>query len=304
MLKLSIVIVNYNTRDLLEELLSFLSEAKYSFSFEVIVVDNNSPDGSSNMIRNNYPNMHLICNSENTGFARACNMGIECTCGEYVLFLNPDTKILDDALQTLVLFLDTHAQAGVVSGRVVYPDMTDQGVARKFPTPMNSIFGRKSVLTRIFPNNKYAHTYLTCLQYESGHPFEVDWVSGACLMVRKQILDDVGFFDEKFFMYWEDADLCYRIKEKGWKVFCVANAIIIHYEGKSTGKKKAHLIVEFNKSAYHYYRKHHIKRLLGVKNLIALLGLTTRTMALLFINICKQKKYGTYKGIGFYEKSQ
>jgi N-acetylglucosaminyl-diphospho-decaprenol L-rhamnosyltransferase len=279
MLKLSIIIVSYNSRAVLEELLNFLSTAKYAFGFEVIVIDNKSVDCTADMIRDNYPGIYLICNDKNVGFSGACNKGIGYARGEYALFLNPDTKIIGDALQKLVLCLDTHADAGVVTGRVVYPDMTDQGVAR--------IFGRHSILTKLFPNNKYSRTYLTSRQHESWNPFEVDWVSGACLMVRKQILDDVGPFDEKFFMYWEDADLCYRIKKRGWRVFCVADAIIIHYEGKSSGKKTARLIIEFHKSAYHYYRKHHIKNTFGLKNLFALVGLTARALVLLLANSCQ-----------------
>ena len=137
---------------------------------------------------------------------------------------------------------------------------------------MNAVFGRHSILTRLFPNNKYSRRYLACPQHRSDEPFEIDWVSGACLMARKHVLDDVGLFDEKFFMYWEDADLCYRIKQEGWKVYCVPDATIIHYEGKSAPPKKGRLIVEFNKSVYYYYRKHHIQYALGLRNMVALFG--------------------------------
>lgn len=303
MLKLSIVIVSYNTKALLEESLDFLSKAEYSFDFEIIVVDNNSRDGCSEMVKSNYHGVRLICNNENVGFARACNTGIKQACGKYVLFLNPDTKIVNGALEKLTRFLDTHGETGVVTARVVHPDMTDQGVARTFPTPMSAVFGRRSILTGLFPNNRWSRKYLTSRQHKSDEPFEADWVSGACLMVRKQILDEVGLFDEKFFMYWEDADLCYRIKEKGWKVYCVADATIIHYEGKSTGRKTARLIVEFNKSVYYYYRKHYIHSSYGLKNLAALSGLVIRTLILLLINSCRMN-CGKKKKIVAYEKNQ
>jgi GT2 family glycosyltransferase len=293
--KLSIIIVSYNSRAVLEELLASLCGAERALDFEVIVVDNRSVDSTVDMMRRKYPAIHLICNDRNMGFASACNKGVECARGEYVLFLNPDTRIVDDALQKLVLCLDSHPKAGVVTGRLVYPDMTDQGVARTFPQPLNSIFGRHSILTRLFPNNRYSLTYLASRQHESRDLFEVDWVSGACLMVRKQILDDVGSFDGKFFMYWEDADLCYRIKERGWKVLCQPDAIVVHYEGKSSGGKTARTIVEFHRSVYRYYRKHHVRYTLGPKNLLALVGLTTRALVLLSANavrraIAKERK--------------
>ncbi len=122
-------------------------------------------------------------------------------------------------------------------------------------------------------------------------PFEVDWVSGACLMVRRDVLEEVGFLDEGFFMYWEDADLCFRIKQKGWKVFCVPQATVVHYEGKSGHTKISNrLIIEFNKSVYHYYRKHHIKRFFDLMNFIAIFGLTLRTLLLLSANIFRAGK--------------
>jgi len=303
MIKLSIVIVSYNTKSLLDDLLGNLSKTKYPFDSEIIVIDNNSEDSSVEMIRKNFSDIHLVCNDKNAGFAGACNQGIKCARGEYILFLNPDTKIIGDSLNKMILFLDTHPEAGVVTGRLVYPDMTDQGVARTFPRPMNAVFGRHSILTRFFPDNKYSRTYLASRQNKSANSFEVDWVSGACLLARKQALEDAGYFDENFFMYWEDADLCYRIKEKGWKVFCVADAIIIHYEGKSTGKKTARLIVEFHKSAYYYYRKNYIKKSFGLKNMFAIFGLTARTLILLAANSFRANNFRKEKGVGIYEKT-
>jgi len=287
MLKLSIIIVNYNTKGFLRELLNSLYETKCHFSFEIIVVDNNSQDGSSEMLHKDYPQVRVINNDKNVGFARANNLGIRLSKGEYILLLNPDTKIIDDSLQKLVSFLDAHAEAAVVAGRVVYPDLTDQGVARMFPTPMNAIFGRNSLFTRFFPHNKYSGRYLASRRHQSDEPFEVDWVSGACLMARKSVLEEVGLLDEGFFMYWEDADLCYRIKQKGWKIYCVPGAMVVHYEGKSGEASTSRLIVQFNKSVYYYYRKHHIKHSFELINLLAIFGLTLRALVQLTANACK-----------------
>jgi GT2 family glycosyltransferase len=248
------------------------------------------------MVRRDFPDVRLIENKENVGFAKANNIGLEMARGDYVLLLNSDTKALEDAIPKMVTFLDTYPDVAVVSGRLVYPDFSDQGVARTFPTPMNAVFGRRSILTKLFPNNKYSRKYMVSRQNQSDKPFEVDWVSGACLMVRKEVLDEIGLLDDGFFMYWEDADLCYRIKQNDWKVFCVPEAVVIHYEGKSSlGKNSSRLIIEFNKSAYRYYRKHHIKNLFGLKNLLAVSGLTARTLILLIGNTFKSSIFGKKK---------
>jgi GT2 family glycosyltransferase len=284
--KLSIVIVNYNTKILLHQCLSSLYDQKHPFSFDVIVVDNNSNDGSVDMVMEIFPHVYLIENKENMGFARANNTGLKMARGEHVFLLNSDTKMIADALDKLVDFLDRHKEAAVVSPRVIYPDFSDQGVARTFPTPINALFGRRTILTRLFPNNRYSKKYLVSRRHGSNEPFQVDWVSGACLMVRRKIIEEIGYLDEKFFMYWEDADLCYRIKQRGWRIYCVPQAKVIHYEGKSSHTKLSNrLIIEFNKSVYRYYRKHHIKRFFDFKNVVAIFGLTLRTIVLLGINM-------------------
>jgi len=288
MATLSVIIVNYNTKNFLRQCLASLYRMEPSFDFETIVVDNHSHDGSIALVRKDFPRVHLIENIENVGFAKANNMGIALARGKYVLLLNSDTQVIGDALEKLISFLDTHLDVAVVTPRLVYPDLSDQGAARTFPTPVNVLFGRKSHLTRLFPNNRYSRKYLLSCVSTSHEPFEVDWVSGACLMVRKKVIEQVGPLDEMFFMYWEDVDLCFRIKQKGWKVYCVPGAVTIHYEGKSvTGKIRTRCIIEFNKGAYLYYRKHHINSYFEIMNFVALLGLSLRTLVLLGINAVK-----------------
>lgn len=292
--KLSTIIVNYNTEAYLKQCLHSVYSSESRLNLEVIVVDNNSHDGSRRMIKRDFPQVRLIENDENPGFARGNNIGIAAACGEYILLLNSDTEIVDDALGKMSAFLDKHLEVAVVTSRLIYPDFTEQGVARKFPTPMNALFGRRSLLTRLFPRNRFSQGYLISRTHVSSKiPFEVDWVSGACLMVRKHVLQSVGNLDEGFFMYWEDADLCFRIKQEGWKVYCVPDAVVVHYEGKSSHHKMNNrLIVEFNKSAYRYYRKHHIRSSFHVMNLLAFVGLALRTLLLLSANICKRKPLG------------
>lgn len=290
MVTLSIIIVNYNTEDFLKQCLTSLYAQQHSFTFETIVVDNHSHDESVTMIRKDFPGVRLMENRDNGGYATANNMGMELARGKYYLLLNSDTKIMGDALERLVSFLDRHGNVAVVTARLVYPDFSDQGVARTFPTPMNGLFGRRSLLTRLFPNNRYSKRYLLSHRHPSNEPFEVDWVSGACLMVKKEAIREVGPLDERFWMYWEDADLCYRIKQEGWKVYCVPEAVVIHYEGRSGSEgTSSRCIIEFNKSAYRYYRKHHIKSPFEMMNFAAVIGLSLRTMMLLARKIIRER---------------
>jgi N-acetylglucosaminyl-diphospho-decaprenol L-rhamnosyltransferase len=287
--KLSIIIVNYNTKDYLEECLESIRSQGYGFGVETIVVDNNSCDGSREMLRSRFPEVRLVENCENEGFARACNRGITAARGFYILLLNSDARLSEGALTRLSGFLDRTPGVGVVSGRLVYPDYFDQGVARKFPSPINALFGRRSLMTKLFPNNRFSRKYMLSRNHDSGEPFAVDWVSGACMMIRRQVIEEIGLLDEGFFMYWEDADFCFRAKERGWKVFCVPDAIVVHHEGKSAGRRDGRLIVEFNRSAYRYYRKHHVSSSITAMNFVALLGLTLRTVVLLGANMLKRK---------------
>ncbi len=289
MVTLSIIIVNYNSKHFLLQCLASLYTQQPSFTFETIVVDNHSNDDGVTMVREHFPGVRLIENRENIGFARASNIGIGVARGKHYLLLNSDTKVTGDALEKLVTFLDSHPDVAVVTARLVYPDLSDQGVARSFPTPMNGLFGRRSLLPRLFPNNRYSKRYLLSHGHLSNESFEVDWVSGACLMVKKEAIREVGPLDERFWMYWEDADLCYRIKQKGWKVYCIPEAVVIHYEGKSVSKRtSSRCIIEFNKSVYRYYRKNHIRSSFEMMNFVAILGLTLRTLVLLGINIIKE----------------
>jgi len=293
---LSIIIVSYNTKKLLYQCLSSLFAREYPIPIETIVVDNDSQDGSAAMVRETFTKVRLIENKENVGFSRANNMGLEIARGDYILLLNSDTKVLGDALTNLVTFLDMHPDVAVVSGRIVYPDFSDQGVARTFPTPLNAFFGRTTLLNRLFPNNRFSRKYLLSRMHTSNTPFEVDWVSGACLMVRKKVLEEVGLLDEKFFMYWEDADLCFRIKHKGWRIFCTPEAKVIHYEGKSTNRKSSNrLIIEFNKSAYRFYRKHYLRSSFEIMNFVAIFGLAFRALVMIGINMIREKE-GSHNG--------
>lgn len=281
MTTLSIILVSYNARQFLQTCLRTILVGAYPWPLEILVVDNASSDGSAELVQSRFPSVTLIPAGKNLGFAKANNLAFASAHGDYLLLLNTDTEVQGDALVRLVRFLDQHPEAGIVSGRLVYPDLRDQGVARTFPTPMNALFGRRSLLTRLFPNNRYARQYLLSRRHSTATPFEADWVSGACLLFRRRLLEQLGGLDERFWMYWEDADFCYRAKQGGWRVFCVPEAVVVHHEGRSSGGRgNWKTIVEFNRSAYRYYRKHYLKPR-HPATVLAAVFLSMRTVALL-----------------------
>ena len=173
-----------------------------------------------------------------------------------LLLLNPDTLVTPGALDQMVDFLDSEPRAGAVGPKLLNPDGSDQGTARSFPTPAAAVFGRRSPVTRAFPRNRFSKRYLSGRDHAGSEPFEVDWLSGACLMVPRRVADQVGVLDEAYFMYWEDADWCRRIKLAGYSVHCVASSEVVHDEGARRGAS-AQQVRWFHQSAYRYWAKHH-----------------------------------------------
>lgn len=291
MVDLSISIVNYNTKDLLRKCLESIYESIEKINFEVFVFDNNSNDGTAEMLKEEFPQVKLIENHQNIGLSKANNKVFQSARGKYLLLLDSDTIVLSSALHTMSNFLDTYSEVGVVGGKILNPDYTVQGTARSFPTPINAFFGRRSRLTRAFPDNRFSRKYLTCLSKDSTEPFEVDWVSAACLMFRRKIIEQIGLMDEDFFVYWVDADWCKRIKDAGWKIYYLPQAKVIHMERYKTGQKVSNkMIIDFHKGVYHFYRKHYAKSILNPMSHVALIGLIIRGTILLMVNAFRSNK--------------
>ncbi len=291
MIDLSISIVNYNTKDLLKKCLESIYENTEKINFEVFVFDNNSNDDSVDMLREDFPQVKLIESHQNIGLSKANNKVFQSARGKYLLLLDSDTIVLSSALSIMASFLDTYSEVGVVGGKILNPDYTVQGTARSFPTPINAFFGRRSRLTRAFPNNRFSRKYLTCLNKDSMEPFEVDWVSAACLMFRRKIIEQIGLMDEDFFVYWVDADWCKRINDAGWKVYYLPRAEIIHMERYKIGQKISNkMIIDFHKGVYHFYRKHYAKSIFNPMSLVALIGLSIRVAILLMVNTFRGNK--------------
>lgn len=254
-MKLSIIIVNYNVKYFLEQCLHSVRKAISGLDAEVFVVDNNSVDGSIEMMHEKFPEVKFIENKDNVGFSKANNQGINLSSGEYVLLLNPDTLVEDDTFTKVVEFMDEHPDAGglgvkMVDGKGHFLPESKRGL----PTPsvaFYKIFG----LASVFPKSKiFGKYHLGYLNKEEIH--EVEILSGAFMLLRKSVLDKIGLLDEAFFMYGEDIDLSYRIIKAGYKNYYFPNTRIIHYKGESTKKGSVNYVVVFYNAMIIFARKH------------------------------------------------
>ena len=252
---LSIVMVSYNTRDLMEQALRTVIEASAGLEVEIFVVDNASRDGSADMVEAKFPEVHLIRNSDNVGFAAGNNVAFRRGCGRHVLLLNSDTIVRPDTLRCLVEFLDTHPQVGAAGCKILNPDGTLQLESRRgFPTP-TAAFCKLVGLSKLFPNNpRLARYNLTFL--DPDEVSEVDALSGSCMMVRRSVMEEVGLLDEAYFMYGEDLDWCYRMSQAGWKIYYVPHTEIIHFKGESGRAEEMRIQYQKNRAMAIFVRKH------------------------------------------------
>lgn len=254
---LSIIIVNYNVKYFLEQCLCSVKKAIDKIEAEVIVVDNNSTDGSMDYIRPKFPWVKFITNQKNEGFSKANNLALSEAKAKFILFLNPDTIVAEDSFEKCISFLETHPGVGsvgvkMIDGRGDYLKESKRG----FPTPWVS-FCKLSGLTALFPRTKlFAGYYLGYLSEKRNQ--EIDVISGAYMFVKKNVLNNVGGFDEQFFMYGEDIDLSYRIQQAGYKNYYLAETTIIHFKGEST--KKDYKNVKLFYSAMILFARKHFSR--------------------------------------------
>jgi GT2 family glycosyltransferase len=255
---LSVVIVNWNAGRALDDCLASLFASKPVGALEVLLVDNASTDGSQARAVRDYPGIKILQNAENRGFAPGANQGLESAVGELILLLNPDAVLQPSTILLLVDFMNEHPEAAVVGPRLLNPDGTVQGSARRDPSPWTGLFGRDAPVTRLFPNNPVSRRELPNLCHAGDAPLEVDWISGACLLVRRAAYEQVGGLDERFFLFWEDADWCRRFRRAGWKVYYLPTAVGAHRVGVSRAQRPMRSAIDFHRSAYRFYRKHHL----------------------------------------------
>ncbi len=255
-MKLSVIIVNYNVEHFLEQCLNSVFASRHDFAVEVIVVDNNSVDGSVEMLQEKFPQVKLIANKDNRGFSKANNQGIRIARGEYILLLNPDTVVEPDTFSKVVAFMDEHPEAGglgvkMLDGKGNFLPESKRGL----PTPA-AAFYKMFGLSKIFPRSKrFAAYHQGHLSKDEVHEIEV--LSGAFMLMRKSVLDKVGLLDEDFFMYGEDIDLSYRIIKGGYKNYYFPETRIIHYKGESTKKNTVNYVYVFYNAMVIFARKHY-----------------------------------------------
>ncbi len=278
---LSIIIVSYNVRDFLAQTLRSVQKATHSIPAEILVVDNHSEDGSPHMVATEFPQVRLIRNSQNVGFARANNQALSLARGKFLVLLNPDTIVQEDTFEKLIQFFDTHADAGMAGCKILNPDGSLQLACRRsFPTPWVA-FTKLVGLSALFPKSrlfgKYNLTYLN-----PDEVTEVDAISGSFMMVRRETYQQVGPLDERFFMYVEDLDWCYRVKKAGWKIYYVPETKIVHYKGASSEKGDRETLVLFYRAMLQFVQKHFRGRYLFLPQWFLISGIGIR-LALSFL---------------------
>lgn len=278
---LSIIIVNYNTKDLLQRCLESVFASRTDFLLEVIVSDNGSTDGSIEMIRSRFPAVKLIENNANLGFSKGNNVAIRQVGGRLVLLLNSDTEVTADNLDLSIKYMDEYSEVGAMGCKVLLADGTlDKASRRNFPNPWNSFL-------RLFGFRKFS-------DYNVEGPMdqeaEVDSVVGAYMMLPKNVIDKVGLLDEEYFMYGEDLDWCFRIKQAGYKVIYYPKPEVLHFKYGSAQTVPFKTIRMAHDAMKIFYRKHYAEKYNWLFNQIVYLGITLRMYLVLFVNLFRKKK--------------
>ncbi len=256
-MKVSIIIVSYNTAELLRDCLASLQEKVVGVDYEVIVVDNNSSDESVALVRRHFPSITVVCNCQNAGFARANNQGYALSRGDYILLLNSDTLIQAKAIERLVGFMDRHLDVAIVGPKLLNSDGSLQAQCRRrFPKLINSL-AYVSGLSRLFPKSRMLNSYIM----EDVDPLrdhEVEAVSGACMLVRRKVVDEVGgLLDEAYFMHFEDIDLCFRCHTRKYGIWYLHDAEVVHLKGQSSKFRRHGVRKDFFDSALIYLAKNY-----------------------------------------------
>jgi len=327
--QLTISIVSYNTKALLNNCLDSIYKNIKNISFEVIVVDNNSTDGTIEMLEEKFPRIKLIKNKENVGFAKANNQAILKSRGKYFLLLNSDTVVLPGSIEKMMEFMDSNLEAGAVSCRLIFPDGSPQPWINVYSNMGTNLWiillrvfqvkrliskpGWRRFLIKYFKRilGKAINSYFDC--YRNGQVIrEVDFGSGACLLVRREVIEKVGLLDENFFMYYEDADWCIRIKRAGWKIYFLSNVKIIHYEGKSSNDLIWRISPPRYKSACYFFKKYYGRKSVVLLKVLVIGSLTMQIGLWIFWRLLSNNReemkrelisYGEIIKISFIQRS-
>lgn len=258
---LTIGIVSYNNKELVRKCISSIYDSQPEISYEIILVDNNSADGTVQDIKKEFSEVKIIENATNLGFAAANNRAISESKSRYFLMLNPDTVVLKDSLDNLVRFMDSHPEAGAAGPKLLNEDGTTQHSCKKF-LDLKTAFFIDTLAGLLFPNFEKRYRMN---DFNYGKTAEVDQPMGACLLVRRETINKVGLLDERFFFFFEEVDWCYRIKKSGWKIFFVHNSEVFHYKGQGyKDENVSERIFLWHKGKYKFIEKHYGKFASGV----------------------------------------
>ena len=273
---LSCIIVNYKNSEPLKDCLASLYQTAQRIDFETIIIDNSENDLGLQPLKELYPKAQFVSNSSNVGFAKANNQAAKIAQGKVLIFLNPDTILSDQAIDSMYRYYCSHTETGVLGPKVVDPEGSLQYSCRRYPTLWTGLFNRYSILSRLFPENRFTSQYLM-RDFDHNEIRQVDWLSGCCLMVSKSTFENSHGFDENYFLFNEDVDLCRTIKQAGKEVIYFPEATIIHQVSTSNSKTTARVIIQRHLGMMHYFKKYHGQNLLtrGVINFfISLRGIT------------------------------
>jgi GT2 family glycosyltransferase len=293
---ISICILTYKACEFLKNCLVSIYQQSSVLPFEVIVVDNHSMDGTLEMLRNEFPAVRWVENQCNDGYTRPMNQALQMASGQYLVQLNPDTIIHPGAIDTLVDFMRSHPDAGIVTPKVLNRDGTLQKQCRRSAARPWDTFTYFSGLARRYPKNpRYAGYLMTYLDEDEVN--EVEAVSGSCMMIRRETIDQIGFLDELFFAYQEDADFCFRARKAGWKIYYVPDAKIIHFGGQGGSKVEVYRsIYHWHRSYFLYYRKNLARDYFFLGNWLFYVMMAGKLALSLGTTVLRKEKYaGTRK---------
>lgn len=284
--RVSLVIVNWKTPDLLARCLESLATDRGFSEFEIIVVDNDSGDESVPMLKSRFAHVKLIENKGNYGFSKGCNQAIDISAGKYILLLNPDTVIVDNAVSIMADYLDENPEVGAVGPRVLNADGSLQLACRRSFPSISASFFRLTYLSLLFPKHPAVAKY-NLTNADPNQFLAVDALSGSAMMVRRSIIENIGLLDEDIFMFGEDIDWCWRIKETGAEVMYIPTASVYHVHGAASRKRPVGTTINLHKGMEVFYRKHMAKNHLPITNLLVYAAIWLRAAVFIVVNVIR-----------------
>lgn len=287
-MKLSIIIPTYNAHEWIEQCLDSIRLHRPAADYEIIAVDDRSSDDTVAIVRSKFPDVRVFANDRNLGFGKTVNVGLKASSGEYILVLNNDTWMHARALDELIAYLDAHPDTGIVGPKVLSGDGSlQQQCRRRVPTPTAALLYFTGV-AKLFPRNPRFARYLMTAADEDATT-EVDAVSGACLMVRRAVVDRIHGFDPEYYLYGEDMDFCWRAKLAGWKVVYHPDARITHFGGQGgTGKKRLYATIEWHRAMWIFYRKHRAPKVAFPERALVYSGIALKTALAVAVNALRR----------------